>query len=43
MSGFRAPTLSLARLFSKVLSLDGCELTSDSLTSGAAFEDRVGV
>ena len=25
----RAPTLSLVRVFTKVLSLDGCELTAD--------------
>jgi hypothetical protein len=40
--GVRVPTLRLARLFSKVLSLDGCELTSDSQTSGSAFEGWVG-
>jgi len=42
MRDFRAPTLRLVRLFTKVLSLDGCELTSDLQTSGGAFEGRVG-
>ena len=34
----RVPTLRLARPFASVLSLDGCEHTSDFRTSVSAFE-----